>query len=72
MYCTCSVFREENEKAVGGVLAARRDLVELPSRGRSAAAAFMALQRKGRPYGSVIFPESPWIDGFYAVMFKKK
>ncbi|MDR1944211.1 MAG: RNA methyltransferase [Synergistaceae bacterium] len=72
MYCTCSVFRDENEKAVGGVLAARRDLVELPPRGKNTAAAFSALQRKGRPYGSVIFPESPWIDGFYAVMFRKK
>jgi 16S rRNA (cytosine967-C5)-methyltransferase len=69
MYCTCSVFREENEKVVGAVLASRGDLVELPIRSRGP---FNAFLRKGRPYGSVIFPESPWIDGFYAVIFKKK
>jgi 16S rRNA (cytosine967-C5)-methyltransferase len=72
MYCTCSVFRDENEKVVGGVLASRGDLVELPTRYKRLSPDFQALQRRGKPYGSVVFPESPWIDGFYAVMFRKK
>jgi 16S rRNA (cytosine967-C5)-methyltransferase len=72
LYCTCSVFRDENEKVVGSILASRDDLVELPVKCKAASSEFQALQRKGRPYGSVVFPESPWIDGFYAVVFKKK
>ncbi|MDR3254907.1 MAG: RNA methyltransferase [Synergistaceae bacterium] len=72
MYCTCSIFREENEKTVGGVLASRGDLVELPTRYRHLSSAFQSFQRKGKPYGTVVFPESPWVDGFYAVMFRKK
>jgi 16S rRNA (cytosine967-C5)-methyltransferase len=66
MYSTCSIFREENEKVVGSVLASRSDLVELPIRAKS------ACQRKGRPYGAIMFPESPWLDGFYIAIFKKK
>jgi hypothetical protein len=54
------------------VLAARDDLVELPMKCKAASSGFQALQRKGKPYGSVIFPESPWIDGLYAVVFRKK
>jgi 16S rRNA (cytosine967-C5)-methyltransferase len=72
MYCTCSVFREENEKVAGGVLASRGDLVELPFRHKNLSPEFQAFLRRGRPYGSAVFPESPWIDGFYAVMFRKK
>lgn len=66
MYSTCSIFREENEKAVGAVLATRQDLVELPLRGK-----FDAL-KKGKPYGALIWPELPWLDGFYAALFRKK
>lgn len=66
MYCTCSVFREENEKVVGSVLADRRDLVELPIKGRQ------DVLKKGKPYGALIWPESPWLDGFYAALFSKK
>lgn len=66
MYCTCSVFREENENVVGTVLADRRDLVELPVKGR-----FEAL-KKGKPYGALMWPELPWLDGFYSALFRKK
>jgi 16S rRNA (cytosine967-C5)-methyltransferase len=66
MYSTCSIFREENEKVVGSVMSTRADLVELPIRPKSPA------QRKGRPYGALMFPESPWLDGFYIAIFKKK
>lgn len=66
MYCTCSVFREENEKVVGDVLSDRQDLVELPVRGK------FEMLKKGKPYGALMWPESPWIDGFYAALFRKK
>lgn len=66
MYCTCSIFREENEKVVGTVLADRRDLVELPVKGR-----FETL-KKGKPYGALMWPELPWLDGFYSALFRKK
>jgi 16S rRNA (cytosine967-C5)-methyltransferase len=69
MYCTCSVFREENEQVVGAVLAKRSDLVELPLRSKGP---FREFERRGRPYGTVVFPETPWTDGFYAVLFRKK
>lgn len=67
IYCTCSIFRSENEIAVGRVLASRGDLVEIPLPkigGRGI--------KKGRPYGSLMLPEDPWQDGFYIAVFKKK
>lgn len=66
MYCTCSLFRAENEKVVGDVLAGRQDLVEIPIKPKTKA------QKKGRPYGALILPETPWLDGFYVALFKKK
>lgn len=67
MYCTCSLFRTENERAVGTVLSARDDLTELPLRTPPPVPL-----RKGRPYGGLIFPESKWADGFYMAIFRKK
>lgn len=66
MYCTCSVFREENEDVAGSVMASRSDMVELPAKTGIPSA------RRGKPYGTAIWPETPWLDGFYAVIFKKK
>ena len=65
MYCTCSVFRGENENIAGSVMSARNDMIELPVRINIPAA------RKGKPYGTVLLPETPWIDGFYMVLLKK-
>ena len=67
MYCTCSIFRAENEKVVGAVLSHRADLAEIPVR---TAGAFPI--QKGRPYGAFVYPENPWIDGFYVAIFRKK
>jgi 16S rRNA (cytosine967-C5)-methyltransferase len=69
MYCTCSVFREENEQVVGTVLAQRADLAELPLKPDGPLREFV---RRGRPYGTALFPETPWTDGFYAALFRKK
>ena len=65
MYCTCSIFRGENENVAGSVMSTRNDMIELPIRVNIPAA------RKGKPYGIVLLPETPWIDGFYMVLFKK-
>lgn len=65
-YCTCSLFKSENEHAVGEALASREDMVELPTKvGKE-------ILCRGRPYGSTVMPESPWIDGFYIAIFRKK
>ncbi|MDR1579924.1 MAG: RNA methyltransferase [Synergistaceae bacterium] len=66
MYCTCSVFREENEDVAGSIMASRNDMVELPAK------TGISSPRKGKPYGTVIWPEVPWLDGFYIVIFKKR
>jgi 16S rRNA (cytosine967-C5)-methyltransferase len=65
MYCTCSVFREENEDVAGSVMASRNDMVELPAKD-------IPSPRKGKPYGTAVWPETPWLDGFYVVILKKK
>jgi 16S rRNA (cytosine967-C5)-methyltransferase len=66
MYSTCSVFHGENENIAAHVMALRGDITEIPLNIRSSAA------RRGKPYGTVILPDSPWMDGFYIVMFRKK
>ncbi|MDR1966830.1 MAG: RsmB/NOP family class I SAM-dependent RNA methyltransferase [Synergistaceae bacterium] len=66
IYCTCSIFRDENEAVAGSVLASRTDMVELPAKCR------VPSSRRGKPYGTLLFPETPWMDGFYTVILKKK
>ena len=66
VYSTCSLFREENEKVVAELLGRRKDLVEVPFPFRH------PLFRKGRPYGTVIWPGLPWVDGFYAAVLMKR
>ena len=67
VYSTCSVFREENEKVVAYVMAQHPELVEIP------VAHSHRLMTKGKPYGTLLWPGLPWIDGFYlAVLSKRK
>jgi 16S rRNA (cytosine967-C5)-methyltransferase len=66
MYCVCSLFRAENEEAAGFVTATRDDMIEIPLKARP------PFTRKGKPYGTLVFPENPWLDGFYMAVFKKK
>ena len=66
MYSTCSLFRTENEKIVADVMSRHPELVELPVERR---AEFM---RRGKPYGTVIMPALPWVDGFYMAMLAKR
>jgi len=65
-YSTCSLFREENEKVVAAVLAKHPELMELPVERRH------KLTVKGRPFGTVIWPGLPWIDGFYLALLAKR
>lgn len=65
-YSTCSVFREENEKVVASVMARHPELVEIPVE-RS-----HKLMSKGKPFGTVIWPGLPWIDGFYLALLTKR
>lgn len=68
MYCTCSLFRDENERAVGSVMSRHPEMVELPVK----IAPPDVTPRRGRPFGSLVYPEDPWIDGFYVAIFKRK
>lgn len=66
VYCTCSLFREENEQVVGAVLGSGSDMVEMPlvlPAGTSV---------RGKPYGRVLLPSLPWIDGFFVAAFMKR
>jgi 16S rRNA (cytosine967-C5)-methyltransferase len=66
VYVTCSLLRQENESVVAEVLSERADCVVLDVswRGRHL--------RRGRPWGTYIWPSLPWLDGFYAAVILKK
>ncbi|NLA91353.1 MAG: RsmB/NOP family class I SAM-dependent RNA methyltransferase [Synergistaceae bacterium] len=66
VYSTCSLLKKENENVVAAVLSDDPDLVELsfPFSG--------PFFRRGRPWGTYIWPELPWLDGFYMAAIMKK
>lgn len=66
LYSTCSLFREENEKVVADVMGRHPELLEMP---HLRSASFI---RRGKPYGTVIFPALPWVDGFYTALLAKR
>jgi tRNA and rRNA cytosine-C5-methylases len=66
VYCTCSLFREENEQAVGAALGGGSDVVEMPLDFPDGTSV------KGKPYGRVLWPGLPWTDGFYTAAFMKR
>lgn len=65
-YSTCSLFREENEKVVASVMARHPELAEVHV---ERANKYML---KGKPFGTVIWPGLPWIDGFYLTLLTKR
>ncbi len=65
-YSTCSMFREENEKVVAAVMARHPELNEIPVERTH------RLMSKGKPYGTVIWPGLPWVDGFYLALLAKR
>jgi 16S rRNA (cytosine967-C5)-methyltransferase len=66
IYVTCSLLRQENENVVAEVLSERVDCVVLDVSwtGRHL--------RRGRPWGTYIWPSLPWLDGFYVAVILKK
>ena len=66
LYSTCSLLRQENEQVIAEVLADNHNLIEmsLPLSGRHV--------RKGRPWGTYIWPLLPWLDGFYMMAILKR
>ena len=66
VYVTCSMLRQENENVVAEVLSERTDcaVLDVSWTGRHL--------RRGRPWGSYIWPSLPWLDGFYAAVILKK
>ncbi len=66
LYSTCSLLRQENEQVIAEILAEDKSLVEmsLPISGR--------YLRKGRPWGTYIWPQLPWLDGFYMAAILKR
>lgn len=65
-YMTCSSFRMENEDVVASVFAKRKDIVELPLKAEK------KFMQKGKPYGMIMNPSLPWIDGFYIALLMKR
>ena len=69
LYITCSLQRQENENVVAEALAAHPECTELPlTWGSGTGSPF----HRGRPWGTYIWPETPWLDGFYCAAIMKK
>ena len=66
LYSTCSLFRDENEEVVADCIAKTTEIVELPLRLKQKFTA------PAKPYGTAIYPDLPWVDGFYMALFYKK
>ena len=66
IYVTCSLLRQENENVVAGSLAGHRECAELPAPWTGGPF------RRGRPWGTYIWPATPWLDGFYCSIIIKK
>ena len=67
LYVTCSLLRQENENVVAEVLSGHPECAEFPvAWGNSRPF------RRGRPWGTYIWPETPWLDGFYCAVILKK
>jgi 16S rRNA (cytosine967-C5)-methyltransferase len=51
---------------VASVMARHPELIELPIEHRG------KYMTRGRPFGTVIWPGLPWIDGFYLALLSKR
>ncbi|MCR4817383.1 MAG: RNA methyltransferase [Fretibacterium sp.] len=76
IYITCSLLRQENENVVAETLAAHPECVELPASWECGTAAgtdgAVSPFHRGRPWGTYIWPETPWLDGFYCAAIMKR
>ncbi|MDR1377978.1 MAG: RsmB/NOP family class I SAM-dependent RNA methyltransferase [Synergistaceae bacterium] len=66
IYVTCSLLRQENENIVAEALANQEGCIvlDVPWEGSHL--------RRGRPWGTYIWPNLPWLDGFYASIIMKR
>jgi 16S rRNA (cytosine967-C5)-methyltransferase len=66
VYVTCSLLRQENENIVAEALAQQPGCVvlDVPWEGSHL--------RRGRPWGTYIWPTLPWLDGFYVSIIMKR
>ena len=68
LYVTCSLLRGENENVVAEFLHAHPECAELPAPWTAGEGPF----HRGRPLGTYIWPETPWLDGFYCALIMKR
>jgi 16S rRNA (cytosine967-C5)-methyltransferase len=66
IYVTCSLLRRENENIVAEALSDHPECVVLDTPWRG------SHLRRGRPWGTYIWPTLPWLDGFYVSVIMKK
>ncbi|MDR1732464.1 MAG: RsmB/NOP family class I SAM-dependent RNA methyltransferase [Synergistaceae bacterium] len=66
IYATCSLLRQENENIVAGALLKHPECVVLDVSWEGSHV------RRGRPWGTYIWPKEPWLDGFYVSVVMKK
>lgn len=66
IYATCSLLRQENENIVADALSGQPGCVALavPWTGKCF--------RQGRPWGTYVWPNLPWLDGFYVSIIMKR
>jgi 16S rRNA (cytosine967-C5)-methyltransferase len=64
LYCTCSIFRQENESRIDEFLQATSDCVEVPLNTES--------WGQARPHGRQILPGFDDMDGFYYACLSKE
>jgi 16S rRNA (cytosine967-C5)-methyltransferase len=66
IYATCSLLRQENENVVADALSGETAYVvmDTPWTGSHT--------RRGRPWGTYIWPALPWLDGFYTAIIMKR
>ena len=64
LYCTCSIFKEENEVQIGNFLQRHDDCVELPLTESD--------WGQARPNGCQILTGSDNMDGFYYALLSKQ
>lgn len=67
LYSSCSLFREENEQVIARIISERRNVTELEP-----ASVVTEIAHRGRPWGYSLWPESPWMDGFFMALLTVK
>lgn len=76
LYITCSLLKNENENVVSSVLSENKNCADFTvswsDLGDGLNGEKLFPFHKGRPWGTYIWPETPWLDGFYCSLIMKK